>query len=301
MKDKIKYILKIISIVFVLIIPFAMLMTVKADAGWDTDYGGGGGGGYSDWGGGGGYDGWDVGGYDGHNSRSYYSTADSSTLLSLFLFFLVLFIVIAVYNSGTYSKSKKESKYMHFADPSYQDMDVEKLREIVPDMSIGNLKNMVYENFVNVQNAWMEFDYDKLRELCTDELFNTYKAQLETLKLKKGKNIMTAFDMVDIKITNATIENDNVILTTYLCINFYDYVINTETKQTIRGTKETMVHNNYILTFVRSSKIETGKENKCPNCGAPINNKASDVCEYCKSTIVKDSEKFVLSKKNIIK
>ncbi len=299
MKKKLKSILKILSILFILIIPFALLMTVRADAGWDTDY---------DVGGGGGWDsgGWDSGGWsssDSNWSSSHYYDSGTDLMSTIIVFIIVFIIVLCVAQALGKNKPAQniKSKYMRFADPSYQDMDEDKLKEIVPDMSIGNLKNMVYHNFVDVQNAWMEFDYDKLRELCTDELFNTYKAQLETLKLKFGKNIMTAFDLVDIKITDAIVENDSVILTAYMCINFYDYVINTKTKETIRGSMDRMVHNNYILTFVRSSNIEEGKENKCPNCGAPIKDKASEVCEYCGSTIVKDSETFVLSKKNIIK
>ena len=291
MKEKIKKILKFLSIIFVLVIPFVMLTNVSADAGWDTDYDVGGGG--TDWGGGGGYSSWDSGGH--------YGSSGWDPALTIIVFVSIIMYVVFFISIHNDNKSSGNSKYMHFADSSYQDMDEEKLKSIVPDMSIGDLKNMVYHNFVDVQNAWMEFDYDKLRELCTDELFNTYKSQLETLKLKKGKNIMTAFELVDIKITDAKVENDNIILTTYMCINFYDYVINTDTKQIIRGSKEQMVHNNYIMTFVRTSDTNNKNDSKCPNCGAPIKDKASEVCEYCGSTIVKNSETFVLSKKNIIK
>ena len=53
----------------------------------------------------------------------------------------------------------------------------------------------------------------------------------------------------------------------------------------------------YDLTFIKS-KSET--DNKCPNCGAPLDNVTSSVCPYCKSTIVNGSHDFVLSKKSAI-
>ena len=33
---------------------------------------------------------------------------------------------------------------------------------------------MVYDNFFKLQVAWMNFDYDSLRKLLTDSLFNSY-------------------------------------------------------------------------------------------------------------------------------
>ena len=303
-----KIIKKLLIIILAIIIPFSIATFVKADSGWDTDYGGGGydGGGYD----GGGYDG---GGYDSSGNGTY-NDKDTLIVFGIIFGFPAIVSISILWATGelfpfkrrndnqsnSITKSTRTSKSSQ-TSIKYNEMSVEKLKELIPDMTIEKLKNMVYSNFVDIQNAWMNFDYDKLRELCTDELFNTYKAQLETLKLKKGKNIMSSFEMVEVKIIDAKVENEIIILTTYLCVNFYDYVINTETKKVIRGSKYHLVHNNYILTFVKSSKPGNKKKNnKCPNCGTPIKNNASNVCENCKSTIVKDSEEFVLSTKKII-
>ena len=45
-----------------------------------------------------------------------------------------------------------------------------------------NIIERAFENFIAIQYAWSEFKYKKLRELCTDELYNSYKSQIETLK-----------------------------------------------------------------------------------------------------------------------
>ncbi len=58
-------------------------------------------------------------------------------------------------------------------------------------------------------------------------------------------------------------------------------------------------HHRYILEFILGK--ERKESVKCPNCGAPVNTVTSKECEYCGSTIVFDSNDFVLSKKNIIK
>ena len=66
----------------------------------------------------------------------------------------------------------------------------------------------------------VSIDYDALREYCTDELYNTYVSQLETLKLKNGQNIMSDYQNLDMKITNITSENNVVSLIVYAEIRF---------------------------------------------------------------------------------
>ena len=81
----------------------------------------------------------------------------------------------------------------------------------------------------------MNFEYDRLRSLCTDELYNSYLSQLDTLKLKHGQNIMHNFECLDTKITNIEEVNNEIVLTVFMCVEFYDYVINTKTNKIISG------------------------------------------------------------------
>ncbi len=45
---------------------------------------------------------------------------------------------------------------------------------------------------------------------------------------------------------------------------------------------------------------DKNKLTKCPSCGAPVEVISSNVCEYCKNTIVQTSNEIVLSKKKIV-
>lgn len=173
------------------------------------------------------------------------------------------------------------------------------MKKLLPNEDLKSLKDMAYQNFIAIQNAWMNFEYDKLRELCTDELYNSYVSQLETLKLKNGQNIMSNFTVLDTKIIGANVENGNITLTVYLYVTFFDYVINTNTKEVTRGTKNAKLSNHYLMTFVKSADEE--KDIKCPNCGAKVDINTSGECPYCNSTIVKKASKFVLSKKTKVK
>ena len=142
----------------------------------------------------------------------------------------------------------------------------------------------------------MNFDTDTIRKLTTDEIYNMYSSQLETLKLKKQRNIMKDIELIDVKIIDIHKENDGITIDAYLNVKCYDYVIKDATGEVTRGTDKSKMNIKYKLSFVKSAS-NNNTEEKCPNCGAPVDIVSSAVCPYCDSTLVKDAGDYVMSKK----
>lgn len=295
MKERVKRIFKICLLFVVLILPFSYLSLVRADSGWDTGYSSGGGGG-----------GWSSGGGSDWSSGSSWSTGGSSRSRSddydydgsaggVLLMFFIVFMVIVVISILTESNNKNYNGITTENYNTYPDVSEELIKQYLPDHTLGSLKNMAYKKFLEIQNAWMNFEYDKLRDLCTDELFNTYKSQLKVLEMKNQKNIMTNFTLKENRIIGVTASEDLITVEVYMRVQFYDYVINTKTNEAVIGLANSPITNNYKMKYVVSKNRKL--TNKCPNCGAPINAVTSKECEYCGSTIVFDSNDFVLSKK----
>ena len=291
MSVKFKNIFKICACLLLLISLF-ITPVVRADSAWDSDYDSGG-----SWDSGSSWDsdsGWDSGSsWDSdYSSGSSHSGDGDFSIIAFIIFICVLSFVLDKNNkrSSTSSKSYKSTF------DSYEDISQEHFYMTMPDSNLESLKKMAYDNFVTIQNAWMNFDYDTLRKHCTDELYNSYVSQLETLKLKQGKNIMNGFEHHITKVIDVDEANDEYIVSVFMSVSFYDYVVNVNSNKVIRGNKNRKITNNYILTYVvQASKSE--KDEKCPHCGAPIEFVTSGKCEYCNSTIVKKASKFVLSKK----
>ena len=258
------------------------LRTLTADSGWDSDYGGGG----SDWGG---SSSWDSGGSDWGSSSSGSGGSSLSSpievLASFFIMFIIIVIIIAV---GLSSSNKTSTRQV----PTFENKDY-LIPRFFPEYKTDEFIDKVYNIFVNVQVAWMIFDYDKLSKLCTDELYNSYKTDLEVLKLKNGKNIMNDFEKKQCFVTDIKEENNNYIVQVFLQVSFHDYVIDTTNNKVIRGNKNYLMHNSYLLEYVVSKNNK--KITKCPNCGAII--KGRD-CEFCNSHIDTENYDIVLSKKN---
>ena len=154
----------------------------------------------------------------------------------------------------------------------------------------------LYNIFVGIQNAWMNFDYDALSKLCSNELYNSYKSDLEILKIKNGQNIMSDFTLHELIINSVEKNNDDIIIKTYLNVIFKDYVIDTKTNNVIRGQKYQPLNNKYRLEFTKKINVVSN----CPSCGSKLEDIKDNKCPYCNSIIINNNNNYVLSHKEII-
>ena len=154
------------------------------------------------------------------------------------------------------------------------------------------LLKQTYQIFYEVQMAWMNFDYNKLRQLVSDELYNMYFNELETLKLKGQRNIMEGFRVNDIILVNTKEENNVIEHCISLKVSFFDYIIDNN-GNVVRGSKGSYHKMSYQLTFASSVKALE----QCPNCSAPL--PTNSICEYCGAHIQGLREMRLVKKVNI--
>ena len=125
-----------------------------------------------------------------------------------------------------------------------------------------------------------------------------YSMQLETLKVKGQKNIMSNIQYINNYISNIYIDNDVETIETILTVSCYDYLVDNN-NNVVRGNKYSKLTYTYKLTFAKT----TNKVNidKCPNCGAKLSINSSGKCEYCASTIINNETNLIMTKKQMIK
>lgn len=301
MKKKIKY-------GFICLITLLMILTPiisKADSGWDSDYDSGGwdSGGWdsgSDWG----SSDWGSSDSDWHYSGGSSSSSSGSGVFGFIFGIIFLVVIITIVSNinkpkGPKSGSGSNANISSNIDIDYQDIEQSKIDEIDSTINIEEFKKQAFNIYKDIQEAWMNFDTDTIRKLTTDEMYNMYSSQLETLKLKHQKNIMKNIEYVDANITNITKEDGVISVVVYLRVKCLDYVINEKTKKTLRGKDNIRLDIRYLLTFVKS-ETDNKKVETCPNCGAPVDIISSATCPYCDSTLVKNASDYVMSKKTCI-
>ena len=263
---------------------------IVTDAGWGSSYGDSGG--ASSWGGSSGYD-WNYHDYTpSHRSRSDNSSgskgADFFSISFLAVILVAVILVCFLFpKRSLFSKQKRES---------VGDCDSE-IQKYFPNLTEGELIKLLYHKFLDVQKAWMEFDYQALKKLCSDELYQSYYSDLEVLKASHEQNIMSGFQMLSANIEEIKEENDYILVHMYLDACFYDYIIDSSTKEVTKGSRLGKLHNRYQLEFIVSKNKD---DIICPNCGAKISKSKENVCPYCDSPISLVSSEFVLNQKNNI-
>lgn len=289
-----------LAILLGFLLVFSFTSTARADAGWDADYdydyGGGGG-----WDYGGGND-WDWGNdydndydYGGTNGGGTYIGGSSDIILIIVIVMILIAVFKTIKNSSNYTKTTR-STISTINTTTARALSVEEVQRVIPDFNYNQFKSQVFEIYKQIQVSWMNFDYDTLRKFTTDELYNTYHSELIALNLKKQRNIMKDFEMVNFKITDIEHNENSVSLKVRTTIRCYDYVVDAQNK-VVRGSEHTKLLYDYEMTFTKGLGT---KNNKCPNCNAPLENVQSSVCPYCDSTIISDNHDWILSKKQMI-
>lgn len=294
MKNKLSKIL--LSTLLITLCIGLIAVPVKADSGWDSDYDSGGW--DTDW-----DSDWDSD-YDndwGSSSSSGGSYSGSSGGLGIVVIAVIIIIIVfsITNNKNNRNRPNGGSGNINIKSNNYQDTSIQKIAAIDPNLNPVEFKTQAFNIYKDIQTAWMNFDTDTIRKLTTDEIYNMYSSQLETLKLKCQKNIMKDITLEEVKIIDIKEINNIITTTVYMRVKCYDYVIKEKTSETVRGKDNQKIIIEYVLSFVKS-KVNNKSEEKCPNCGAPVDIKVSATCPYCDSTLVKDAADYVMSKKTCI-
>ena len=222
------------------------------------------------------------------------------TLMFQWMFGIANLVALAISYVAYKMLGVPERRRKHFKKWDYKDISDIELQEYIPNETVASLKKKLFNLFYEVQMAWMEFDYDTLRDICTNELATTYIGQLNSLKVKNGKNVMNGFKVLKSNIVDIRRTEDNIVKIDFLLrVKFRDYVINTKTHCVERGFKLKRICNDYRLVFDLYKNLVDGKL-KCPKCGAVIVPNKDGICEYCHSKIIYTNDKVILSKKGML-
>ena len=209
-------------------------------------------------------------------------------VMYIFVPAIIIIVVIAL------SKNKKLKNNNRIVVTN-NEQAINEIKKYIPSFDANKFLLNGYGIFVRIEEAWMNFDLEKVRDCITDEMFNMYESQLTSMEMNGEQNIMKDFRLLNSAITQASKQNNMLQVKTRYTVEFYDYIINRSTKAIVRGNSNRKMRMVYEFTFIKD--IENKKLDKCPNCGAEININSAGICKYCNSKLVDDSKDWVMSKK----
>ncbi len=260
---------------------YANPVDVATDSGFDTSYDSGGS-----------YSSSSSSSYSHSSSSSYnHSSSSSASAGEIFLEVIEVLCIWLIIVGICYLCAKIQDKH----DKKQLEKIKNEFSKYIKKESMADFVFERFQDYVDIQNAWMEFDYDVLSNKTTNELYNQYLMQLETLKAKGQKNVMNSFTYVKGKVTNIEKTDNQLAVTVEIVTRFYDYIINQKDERILRGDDYKKVTLHYQMTFVKSTKKSITTH--CPNCGAELKKTSTNVCEFCKTTITKESDEWLLAEK----
>ena len=161
------------------------------------------------------------------------------------------------------------------------------------------LQEKLYGIYKDIQVAWSKNNIEPVRNVLTDELFNTYQFQIDSMITTKQRNVMENIKFKKMCVTNHSIIDNNETITVNMMVTCRDYIISTRGKKekVIRGKKRYKLEYIYEMTFVRNT---INKMQYCPNCGSKLTKANSEKCVHCGGIIVHDNLNYVLSKKKML-
>ena len=271
MKEKNKK--RLINVILLISFVLLLALKVRADSGYDVDFGGGGSGG-----------GGDIGGL-----------IDLLLLLVRnplgFVIVVIIIICLAIYYNKK-DKTLHNTTAMGLTLFRHLQIPDEQIQAILGNIDINQLIADRFQQFINIQTAWTTFNHDLLRTQVTDEMYNQYAMQMDTMQLKNEQNIMSDFTFFEGMITGIEKEGNKVTMTMQLITGFFDYMM--ANGAVARGKQDKKVVVQYELTFVKFM----GHNGICPNCGAKL--PKTNVCEYCNAVVPNSSSDWVMSKKQTL-
>ena len=176
-------------------------------------------------------------------------------------------------------------KVITSGDPKYGNKKVSALDK--------KLLDDVFVVYKNIQEAWSNFDILTLKEYLSPDFYQYYLIQLNNLKQANQRNIVTDVNMISINKDYYKPEGEEfekLIVT--LKVNAYNYVIDSNTNEVVRGIKNKKVTTTYKLTLLRKRSRSTTVI--CPNCGRATVFNENGECQYCGTFVLGNEYHFMV-------
>ncbi len=225
----------------------------------------------------------------------------------ILLVFVFMFYCFTRSNRSAINRANRPTTYNRVIRKTIVNLNVDEdgivneIRQVDENFSIEEFKSWARDLFIKLQDSWTKRDWSVIRCFETNQLFEQHSTQLQGYIDNKQINVLEGVAVNWVKLLKFEQSGDKEILSVVLSSKMIDYIIDEETKELIKGDKNTVIINAYKLTFIRKKGVKTklGEDTvnttNCPNCGAPTKITSSGQCEYCGSVITTGEYNWVLS------
>jgi predicted lipid-binding transport protein (Tim44 family) len=154
--------------------------------------------------------------------------------------------------------------------------------------------------FFLVQEAWTARKPEMSRQVMADGLWQQHRFSIEGYQSGHRRNVLDDLSLLSQTIVAVHTDDRYDTITVRMLASSSDYDVDETSGRVVRGSRDVA---NWAedWTFQRSSSARTPRqggtfENRCPNCGAPLQLDFSGVCTYCKALVSTGTYDWVLAR-----
>lgn len=294
--ERFKKFFLILSIILAMAIPTLSIADVGDFESYDSDWGS------SDWD----SSDWDSSDWS-SSSDDYYSYGGTSSSDSngagVFIAFIIIIVIYILTKKGkvTVPNTPTTASHGYIRDEARSKEVGEKIRETDKFFNDEKFLSWAKTSFIKLQTAWTERDWEAIRPIESESLFEQHSKQLKGYIDRKQINKMDRISVNYAELVSYNTDNEKDTLVVALNSSMNDYIIDEVTGKVVKGDKDRRLTNTYKLTFIRKKGVLTSEgtdkvnTTNCPNCGAPTTITSSGKCEYCGAVITTGDHDWVLN------
>jgi len=231
-------------------------------------------------------------------------------VIILFVIFMLLILIQPIMKKVINKKIEKVNAKNADNDEDYEWLRYVKMEGVRALQKIENYQidfnrdkfiEFSFDVYIKFQNAWQNFDLEKVREYFTDETYNMYISKLETLKLTKKQNIVSDIQLRMGEVIDCQTTPKTITISVDLLLEEYNYIIKTKNGRVVKGSKNKKLVSQYRLDFEKSRNATY--DVICDSYGATLENiRSGGKCDFCgNDVIINRPLDFALSKITLIK
>ena len=170
-----------------------------------------------------------------------------------------------------------------------------------PDFNVETFKASVERSFFVVEEAWSDLKPDMSRRVMADGLWQQHRTQIEGYVHNGTRNVLDGLAIGRVDVLNASSDTQFDTITVRILAACADYDVEVTSGKVVRGNKHDMSNWQEDWVFQRSAQATTKTDGgtmqqKCPNCGAPLDLDLAGVCKYCRAPVMSGEYDWVLTR-----